>query len=287
MILKLKWWKVKEIYSAKEYIITLLDGRRFNTSINTDSVQKNNVILFDNKNIVETEITKVVSLDPLSKSFLKRLNAAFDAGINLTKANNSQQITANALLGYTTFNWNLLSTANLVFGKQDNTDDIQRYEGNINAQRFLPKEWYLSGGLDFLSNSDQQLKLRTTTNLGAGYFFIKNNSFYFGTGAGFAYNNESYSNLTDDKKNSLESYVATEFNKYDIGNLSILTSAILSPSLTEAGRVRLDAKFNLKYDLTSQIYIKTGITYNFDNQPISDSPNGDYVFQTTFGWDND
>lgn len=284
---KIKWWKVKEIYSAKEYIISLSDGRRFSTTINTDTIQKNNVILLDDKNIVKTEITKVTSLDPLSESFLKRLDAAFDAGINLTKANNSQQITANGLLGYTTFNWNLLATANLVFGKQDNTDDIQRYEGNLSAQRFLPHDWYVNTGVDFLSNSDQQLKLRTTTRLGAGYFIAKNNSLYFGAGAGLAYNNESYSNLEDDKKSSLESYIAAKFNKYDIGNLSILTSAVLSPSITEAKRLRLDFKFNLKYDLTSQIYIKTGITYNYDNQPITGSSKGDYVFQTTFGWDND
>ena len=233
---KIKWWKVKEIYSKKQYIITLSDGKRFNSSISTDTINKRNVKLFHNSKVIYTAISKVTSLNPLFTNFLKRLDASFDAGINLTKANNSQQITANALISYTTFNWSLLTTANLVFGKQDNTDDIQRYEGDFIVQRFLPENWYLNLGVDLLSNSDQQLKLRTKTSLGAGYFLIKNNNIYFGVGAGVALNNEAFSNISEDKKNSMESYIGTKFNKYDIGDLSILSSAILYPSITEEKR---------------------------------------------------
>lgn len=284
---KIKWWKVKEIYSKREFILTLTDGRRFNSSINSDSINKKNVILIKYGDTIKTSLNKVTSLDPFTGgSFLKRIELAFDTGFSLTKANNFQQLTMNAKVDYKASKWNYFNSFNLVYSRQDDTDDISRYEVNINVQRFLLKDWFLSGSIDLLSNSDQQLKLRSTGSLGAGYFITKTNSLYFGTGAGLAFNNENYTN-SDDSRSSLESYFSADLNKYDIGDFSILTSATLSPSLTEKGRVRFDYKLNLKYDITSNLYLKTGMTYNFDNQPVKDATKGDYTFQTTIGWDND
>jgi len=283
---KIKWWKVKEVYSKRYFIITLSDGRRFNSSIATDSIDKKHVNLIDEGEKVTTELNKVTSLDPFENSFFKRLLVAIDAGFSSTKANNFQQLTANGKFDYKAFKWNFLAGFSLVYSRQDNTDNISRYEGNVSTQRFLPKEWYLSTGVDLLSNSDQKLKLRTTASLGAGYFIKKNNNLYFGTGAGLAYNHETYTDAGDGKS-SLESYISADFNKYDIGDFSILTSATLSPSLTESGRLRFDYKFSLKYDLTSSIYLKSALTYNFDNQAVEGATKGDYTFQITVGWDND
>jgi len=288
---KIKWWRVTEIYSHQDFIISLSDGKRFHSAINTDSINKNQVVLFDKGEEILTPLNKIIYLDPFSDSFFKRLSAGFDVGLTLTKANNSRQASANARISYTAFKWNFSSSFNMVFSKQDNIEDVRRFEGMLGVQRYLPNDWFANASVDFLSNTEQKLKLRTTSRLGGGYFFAKNNSLYFGAGAGLGYNIENYTitdnSLESEDKNSLESYFAAEFNKYDIGNLSILTNIIVSPSITERGRVRTDFKFDLKYDLTGSIYLKTGITYNFDNQPANGASKGDYVFQTTIGWDND
>jgi len=283
---KIKWWKVREIYSKRDFIITLSNGKRFYTSINSDSIHKKLIVLYDGEQKISTELKKVTSLDPYASTFFHRLEVAFDAGFSLTKANDFQQLTSNAKINYKASKWNFFNSFNLVYSRQDDTDDISRYEANINVQRFLPKEWYLSGGVDLLSNSDQELDLRTTGSLGTGYFIKKNNNLYFSAGAGLAFNNETYTDAID-SKNSMEAYLSSEFNKYDIGDFSILTSATLSPSITEKGRIRFDYKFNLKYDITSNLYIKSGFTLNYDNQPVKDATNADYTFQTTLGWDND
>ena len=59
----------------------------------------------------------------------------------------------------------------------------------------------------------------------------------------------------------------------------------LYPSITERGRVRLDFKIDLKYDLPQDFYIKFGYTHNFDNQPAEGASKHDYVLNATFGWD--
>jgi hypothetical protein len=284
---KIKWGKVNEIYSKRNFILILSDLTRFKSTINTDFNNKENVILNNNGKTVTTTLNNVTSLDPFTKeTFSKQIDLAFATGFSLTKENNFKQLSLNSKIEYKDFKWNFLNSFNLVYSSQDNTDGISRYEMNLNVHRFSKKDWYLSSGIDLLSNSAQQLRLRTTSSLGIGYFFKKNNRLYFGIGSGLAYNIERYKN-TDDSRNSLESYFAAELNKYDIGDFSILTSAILSPSLTEKGRVRFDCKFNLKYDITSRFYLNANLTYNLDNQSVTGSPKGNYVFQTTIGWDND
>jgi len=282
---KIKWSNIKEIYSKRSFIVALSNGDRFTASIETDTNNKHIILLNAGGYILESELENIIFLDALGESFLSRLTAQFDLGVTLTKANNSKQFTANALLGYAASKWKLDASFNTVLSSQDNTESIKRIEGDGHFQWFLPKDWFLSTSANFLSNNEQKLQLRSTGKLGGGYYFIHNNSMSFGAGIGLAYNNESYTDATIPSKNSMESYFGTQFNKYDIGDLSLLTSAFAYPSLTEKGRFRADFKLDLKYDLPWDFYIKTGVTYNYDNQPAEGATTADYVFQTSFGWE--
>lgn len=282
---KIKWNQIAEIYSDRVFVISLSNGERLESSIRTYSSDKNMVILQVRQQTFNAAIQDIVFLDAIGSSFFSRMTASFDMGITLTKANNLKQFTSNAALGYVANKWSSTGTFDLVKSRQDDIEDVQRISGNIGVQWFLPHDWFLQGSADFLSNNEQKLKLRTTTRVGAGYFFERNNNLYFGAATGLAFTNESYFDTTVDGKSSMELYVGSEFNKYDIGDLSILTRISLFPSLTEKGRVRSDFDFDMKYDLPLDFYIKMGITYNYDNQPAEGAAQSDYVFQTSLGWE--
>ncbi len=281
---KIKWYKVKEIYTDRIFIISLSGGRRLESSINTDTADKNQVMLNAGQQTFNTDIENIVFLDAIGTSFFSKMSASFDVGITLTKANNLKQFTANSALGYVSNKWSSTGIFSLVKSRQDDVDDVKRVSGNLGAQWFLPKDWFLQGSADFLSNSEQLLQLRTTTRVGMGYFFKRNNSLYFGAAAGLAFNNENYTNDTQ-SKNSVEMYIGGELNKYAIGDLSLISTISVYPSLTESGRVRSDFSFDMKYDLPYDFYIKTSVTYNYDNQPAEGAAESDYVFQTSFGWE--
>ena len=72
---------------------------------------------------------------------------------------------------------------------------------------------------------------------------------------------------------------------FNTGDLSLLTNIVAYPSFTESGRWRTDFKFDAKYDLPLDFYIKMGLTVNYDNQPAPGSPETDYIFHTGFGWE--
>ena len=47
----------------------------------------------------------------------------------------------------------------------------------------------------------------------------------------------------------------------------------------------MDDRVDLKYDLPKDLYIRMGLTLNYDNQPVEGATDTDYVFQTTLGWE--
>ena len=108
---------------------------------------------------------------------------------------------------------------------------------------------------------------------------------YFGSGIGLAWNKEKYTDPAVGNRNSLEGFLSAELNLFDVKDFSLLTNLTYYPSITEKNRHRLDYKLDLKYDLPLDFFIKLGVTYNFDNQPVEGASKDDYVFQATFGWE--
>ena len=76
-----------------------------------------------------------------------------------------------------------------------------------------------------------------------------------------------------------------ELNQFDIEDFSLLTNAYFYPSITERGRIRLDFKIELKYDLPLDFYIKLGYTHNYDNQPVTGVSENIFKLDTTIGWE--
>ena len=83
----------------------------------------------------------------------------------------------------------------------------------------------------------------------------------------------------------MEAYAGTELNIFDIGDLNLLSSLYVYPSLTESGRWRSDFKFDTKYDLPKDFYIKIGLTWNYDNRPAVEGKETDYVMAFSVGWE--
>lgn len=281
---KIKWQKVKKIKSDRIFIIALNNGTRLNSSINTIKGKDGKVLIDSGVNAFEEDLINITYLEPFGRNFLSRLTINVDFGITLAKANNLKQLTSNISGSYLANKWKSNGYYKTVFSRQDGIADVKRMDGEIAVNYFLKNDWFATLSGVYLSNDEQKLKLRSTYKAGAGYYFVHNNKMSFGAGTGLAKTNENYIDDTPSKSSS-EMYLAVGLNKYDIGDLSLLTSAILYPSLTEKGRYRADVNFDMKYDLPWDLYIKMSLTYNWDNQPVEGATKDDYVFTTSFGWE--
>ncbi len=138
--------------------------------------------------------------------------------------------------------------------------------------------------LNYLSNTEQALESRYTAKLGAGNFLIHSNHSSWGAGGGISLNRENFTNETPDRS-SAEAYVGTELNLFDIGDLSLLSTIYVYPSLTEAGRLRSDFKIDTKYEFANDFYVKFNLTLNYDNRPAIVGNETDYVYGISFRWE--
>ncbi|MBN2172524.1 MAG: DUF481 domain-containing protein [Bacteroidales bacterium] len=280
----IEWDGIKEIYTETYFLITVTDGSRYNGHLKSTSPDKVAILTDESQNI-ELNRMDIVILDDIDQGFWSQVYASVDLGFDLTKANNFRQFSMRSNLGYIAKRWQLDANYNNLFSKQDEVDDIKRIDGGLTFKYFLPHDWYPLASVDFLSNTEQQLDLRTTGKLGMGKYVIHTNKSYWGFSAGANYNNENYTLDSIPDRESWEGFMGTELNLFNFGDLSLLTSFTAYPSFTESGRWRADYKFDAKYDLPLDFYIKFGFTLNYDNRPAPGSPETDYILHTGFGWE--
>ena len=279
---KIEWEGIKEIYSTTKFLVTATDGSRYNGTINSSGDGK---VTIDDEDVgnIASNLADIVVLKSVNDGFLSRLYASVDVGFSFTKANNFKQVTVRSKVGYLADRWSADVNYNTLNSTQNETEPIKRTDGGFAFRQYLQHDWYIPADLTFLSNTEQKIDLRTNAKIGIGKYVIHTNNSYWGFAGGASYVNEEYSEGNDDK-NSLEGYLASELNLYDIGDFSLLTKVVAYAGITEAGRWRSDFVFDTKYDLPMDFYIKLGFTLNYDNQPVEGAPEADYVFSTGFGW---
>jgi len=279
---KIEWDGVKEIYTERIFLIDVVEGKRYTGRILTTSPKK--VKIIGEEGVDELNIDDIIFFDEFGGNFLSNFYANIDLGLNITKANKFKQFNVALVAGYLARKWSADSYFNILRSNQDDTNPIQRTGGGANYRYFLPKNWYVSGALDLLSNTEQVLQLRTTVKTGVGYFVFRNNDLFWGFGAGGSLNNENYTNDTP-KRTSFELYIASDFTLINIPDFDLTTNIFVYPSLTESGRWRVDYLINTKYDLPMDFYVGLNFTLNYDNQPAEIGKEVDYVFGVSFGWE--
>ena len=286
----IKWSRIQEIYTKTYFLITLSDGSRYNGTISSNAPGRISIVT-DEGDSIQANHSDIVYLDDLDRGFWSQLSFSIDLGFELTRSNNFRKFTTSTRLGYMAKRWALDAYYSTLFSRQDNTDNIDRSEGGIGYRYFLPKDWYPLVSLDFLSSTELNLDLRTTLKLGLGKYVIHTNKSYWGLAIGANFNNENYFadtvllDTAPDRK-SMEAFLGTEYNMFNMGDLDLLTGLTAYPSLTESGRWRVDFKIETRYEMwfDDDFYIKLSYSLNYDSNPPEGATDLDYVLNTGFGW---
>ncbi len=282
---EIEWTKINAVKSQKTFIINFSDGTRVIGTLNKSQGGEYLTVLTSKGKFLK-HLKDIVGIESLNDSFLDRLSVSLGVGVNFTKANNLKQFNAQCSFGYLSQNWKTSGSYNAVYSEQDSVAKTKRADGKISYTYFLGNDWYLSLSSDFLANEEQKLKLRSTPRIGFGNYVVHTNATYLSIGGGISGNFEQYTDLTVDARNETETFLNTELNLFNVSDLDLLTSATVFKSLDGSNRIRSDIKFDLKYDiLSSDFFIKLGVTFNYDSKPIESATDKDYIVQTTFGWE--
>ena len=284
---QIEWEGIEGISCSRSLIIYTEDGKKYNGGIQFIADEPKKLIIQTLDENITVNLDEIVEITSFKSKFIDRVIISIDAGLSLSKANNVRQTSAAGKISYRGIKWYFSARFNNVGTTQDDVDPIDRSEGGMNFTRDIFGNAMVLGGLEFLSNSEQMLDLRSTVKAGVGYYLIRSNKLYMQAGIGIAFSQEKYDGIEKTKQGSFEGLGGTEFNAYDIGDLSFQMKLTTYPSFSEWGRWRIDFDTSLKYDLPLDFYVKLSYVHNFDSEPLVEVSKNDYVFKTSLGWEWD
>lgn len=275
------WSEIERISTHSKYLIMLSNGKNVVSRLKT--IGNDSLLLVYKKKEYICNFDQVVYIKGVEDDFQSRLDASIDLGFSMAKANHLVQIDTRSNVKYSGDRWTFMANYNLTSSKQDSIPTTKMIEGNIGMQYLLEQYWFLSLSNTLLSNTEQAIKLRANTRIGAGRYIVRNNKFYWGVATGLAYMHEQFSNEVA-TRNSYENFLGSELNLFKINSMSLLTNIIVYRSLTESNRWRTDFSLDVKFDLPFNFYLQNGLTVNYDNQPAIEGNDVDYNLMVTVGW---
>ncbi len=278
----IKWVEVSEIYTGTRFIISI-NKETYQGRIAT--IEENRIKIYDTDTIFkEADLNEVVFIRPIKDKFADRFSASVELGFNATRAQNLRQFSNRNAIGYRANKWIADANYSSLRSFQDDIENIVRQDGQLNFRVLLDRSWYVINSYSILSNSEQNLDLRVNSQLGFGNFLYSNNKSYWALKIGVNNNNETFSN-EQGSQNSWEGYISTELSLYDIGDLELLAEYIGFTGLNDFSRFRFDTNIDLKYELPFDLFIRTGVSLNFDNQPALNGTQTAYIIRTGLGWE--
>ncbi|ANQ49148.2 DUF481 domain-containing protein [Flammeovirga sp. MY04] len=290
---KIEWDGIKEIKGETYFLITTTEGQRYNgriKSLNGDQF----VLETDDHGEVMIAPDHIVNLLSVKSTFISRLSASLDVGYSYTKANNLSQFNTNGFIGYTTNRWGFTFNIASLRSTQDDVAAIERNEGTLTGNYYLPHDFYITASASYLTNTEQSINLRVIGLGGFGKYVLRTNSAYWGFSTGASFLNESFDPVFNESdstfttaptRSEAEWYLGTEINLFDTGDLSFQTTAKGFRALSDQERWRADVNANLKYDLPYDFYIKASYNLNYDSQPAEAGKEIDYQYTLGFGWE--
>lgn len=280
------WNEVERIESKRNFIAQTSTGEFVSGSVRTNPANSNQILVEAATKVVPVEQSQLVYLKDVNEGFWGRLSASVDFGLSLTKAKDTKQMNTRITGGYLSERW----SANVLFdglrNVRNDAETTRRNQFGGDYRYFFSGRWFGLGTADLLQSNELQLDLRSSLGGGVGNYLIRNNRWQFSALGGTAWTNEDFTDddptLTD--KNSLEGFAGVELNAFDIGAVDILSSFTVFPSFTESGRVRMDFRTDLQWELIKDLFFRVGFSDNYDSGTAGDVPSNDYVFSTSVGW---
>jgi hypothetical protein len=235
----------------------------------------------------EVEHSKVVSIDQLGRGFLRTIRGSVDAGLSYTSNNSTRQLTVNASARRTEDRNDFEVTWSSFLNQVTDGESTNRYNAQAAYRRNLSRrQWYFGGLLGVLRSDQQNLKIRLTPGGMIGRSLVRTNRTEAGVFGGLVANTERYLEPVDGvtKNLSAEGILGTTVSFFRFDSTQIDTSLSFFPSITGAGRYRIDFDTSLYLDLWGDLYLRFTFYDNLDTNPQGDTPKNDLGVTTSIGW---
>ena len=285
--LYIEWDKIVSLESRQRLQLELSGGGRRIGSV-TATTTPGELQLNDAKSggTAILPLIEIVHIYPIDEGDrLARFDGYLTAGYNYTKANNLQEFVFTGGLSTTQEKrrWSLDGTT--AVSSQDGTRDTQRFDVTGQLRRFLPRRWFRQATLQFESNEELGLDLRTSAGGAVGRYLVQSHNHEWAWYAGANLTQEQQ--VAQANKRDVEALFGTQYAyyRYDTPERTFHADLKLLPSLTDSGRVRATATGRCRYEIVKDFFFELSVYGTYDNRPGADAKShSDYGTETSLGF---
>jgi hypothetical protein len=280
----IKWNKILSVASDKMYDIETIDGEHHFGSL-APSDPPGKVVIVSGDQTLTVSFFDIFTLAYVGRKFWSRWEGSLDFGFNYTQSSNLVQFNLNFDAAYRMQKYAITTTLDSFFSRQDETTSADRAAFALRYDRYLGKRWIAETGIGLDRNIQLGLKIRESFGVGAGYFLVQQNQKQLAVILGVLANHEQP--VEGASKNSAEALVGGRYNyfMYDFPKITLSAALQVFPSLTESGRVRLEAAASARREIISDFYLALSVYDSFDSRdPTTGQAKNDWGPTLSIGW---
>jgi hypothetical protein len=282
--LNLEWDKLTSVVAARLVEVTTTDGRIFLGTLTT--TVSRSIAITGADTAVTLPMADVTLITTIGRSFWRKLDGSIDAGFSYTKSSGVAQLNVNTDTVYRQPRSRSRLTMSLTqTEREDGTGGDDR--GSIEASylRYPWPRWFVTGVGRFESNESLGLILRSQIGGAAGPRLINSNRAQMTIGAGIAFNDEQGVDVGSTQNLEALFLFENSFYTYDRPKTNLDVSLQYYPSLSNAGRQRLQLDAAAKREFWKDLFLSINAYDTLDSRPPNPAANkNDVGVVVSIGW---
>ena len=264
--LDIEWDVVASVDADRQFEVGTTDGRRFLGHL-TAGAPGTLVVVADGSTIALASF-EVTLITPIGESFVKKLDGSLDAGFSYTRSSDIAQLNFNSETIYrrARFEGRLGASVTLTRQKESGSRDDR---GALDASyiRYLGPPWFVAAGTRFESNESLGIRLRSQVGGAFGPRLVNTNQAQLILGGGIMFNDERAVDAPATQNIEALLLFRWSYFTYDRPKTNLDITAQYYPSLSDAGRQRLQLDAAVKRELWKDFYFSVNVFDSYDNRP--------------------
>jgi putative salt-induced outer membrane protein YdiY len=276
----IEWESIESIRGTQVIEVELFNGQRLFGEVVLDD---RGLSIVGDETTVTLPRDRIFSIAEVNENFWEGLDVYTDVGMNLVRGNNEvTQLSFGAGIGYDGRNFETSVDATTIVNEQTEGQDLRRATLAGNYTYRLPRNWQASGLLQFESDDQQGLNLRTLYGGAIGNRVYNQRRMRIDLYTGLVVNHEEFEGQR--RTDSLEGLVGAAYRLRSARGIDIDASLSVLPSLEQSDRLRMQFDGSLSIDLFADLDFKLTVYDRYDSQPPEGNDTNDTGLTLGLSW---
>jgi putative salt-induced outer membrane protein YdiY len=276
----IEWDAIESIRDTQVIEVELFTGQRLFGEIALDD---NGLSVIGEETTVTLPRDHVFTISEVNESFWEGFAIYTDVGMNLVRGNNEvTQLSFGAGIGYDGRDFESSLDGTTIINQQTGADELRRATLTGNYTYRLPRNWQASGLLQFESDDQQGLDLRTLFGGAIGNRVYNQRRMRIDLLAGLVVNSEEFEGQP--RTETLEGLLGAAYRLRSARGIDIDASLYVLPSLEQSDRLRMQFDGSISVDLFADLDFKLTVYDRYDSQPPPGNDSNDSGLTLGLSW---